>query len=429
MNTAMVITLIMFVFVAICLLTGKIPGSVACGIAVMVLWITGVLTSDQVFANFISSSIVSMIGMMIVTSALMKTDILIHIAGLVKKFKGGTMIILLASMIVPYFLCQFIGGVTAMITVIPLAMALAKESDISPTLVVLPASVGAQAGLLGLPIGGGAVMYMMKNQILESVGVTDQAVGFWDLCLGRLPGTIVVFVFVLLVGWKLLPQRGLGESSMLDKGGMSGLKKSSLPQWKQYVIYAIFIAVLVLLSVSRSIGLDSMLISTTAALLVILLGFVNEREAFAGVNWSLIFMMGFMLAITSALSNSGAGEMLANLLSPVYGSGNTILAITVTFLVCAVMTQFMDNMSLINILTPICAMAAYKNGIPVIPIVLAIDASCLVSFSTPLASPSSLLAYQLGGYSMKEMLKFNIPLILLSSLVSIIWIPLYCGAF
>ena len=42
------------------------------------------------------------------------------------------------------------------------------------------------------------------------------------------------------------------------------------------------------------------------------------------------------------------------------------------------------------------------------------------SFSTPLASPSSLMAYKLGGYSMKEMLKFSIPIIALSTVVSII---------
>lgn len=428
MNFAMGITILMFVFVAICLLTNKIPGSVACGIAVMVLWITGVLGDDQVFANFISSSIVSMVAMMIICSALLKTDILPAIAGTVKKFKGGTYIILFACMFVPFILCQFIGGVTAMITVIPLAMALAEEAGMAPTLVVLPASVGAQAGLMSLPIGGSSVMYMMKNQILESVGITDQALGFWDLCLGRLPGTIAVLAFVLFFGWKLLPKRGLGESQMLDTGGMKGLKKSELSKGKQYIIYAIFIAELVLLSISRNIGLNSMFITVSGALLVMLLGFVKEREAYNSVNWTLIFMMSFMLAIGTALTNSGAGQAIANMLQPVFGTGNTFIAVSVTFLVCAIMTQLMDNMALINILTPICAIAAYNNGIPVVPIVLAIDASCLVSFSTPMASPSSLLAYQLGGYSMKEMLKFNVPLILIATVISIIWIPIYCGA-
>jgi len=422
----MIITILAFVFVAICLLTNKIPGAVACCVAALVLWISGVIDMNQTFANFISSSIVCMIGMQIITGALVKTDLLIHIAGLVKKFNGGLYIMLIAALIVPFILGQFTGGVTAMITVIPLVMALAQQADIPPTMVVLPASVGAQAGLMALPIGGSAVMYLMKNQIIESVG-GNTLLGFWDLCLARLPGTLAVFAFVLFFGWKLLPKRGLGNEEMLVGGGMDKLKKSDLPKWKQNAIYVIFLVVLVLLSTARNIGLDQTMISTAGAALIVMLGLVKEREAFQSVNWSLIFMMGFMLAITTALSNSGAGEVLANLLAPVYGTGSTFIAVAATFIFCALLTQVMDNMSLINVMTPICCIAAIQNGISCVPIVLAIDASCLVSFTTPLASPSSLLAYQLGGYSMKEMLKFNVPILLISSVISILWIPFYVG--
>ncbi|MBR6207946.1 MAG: hypothetical protein IKQ69_03010 [Oscillospiraceae bacterium] len=427
MNFGLILTLVAFVFIAYALLSGKIPGSIACGVSVVVLWLFKVITGQEALANFVSSSIVTMVAMMMITSALMKTDILTNIASLVRKFKGGTMILVIASMVVPFILCQFVGGVTAMITVIPLAIALAAEAGVAPTLLVLPASVGAQAGLMALPIGTGAIMYMLKNQILSSLGITDQAVGFWDLILGRMPGTLVVFLFVIFFGWKLLPKRELADTSALANGGTAGLKKSTLPKWKQYLMYAIFIAIMVLLSIARNIGLEPMFVAVAGSMLVAILGYLNEREMFSSVNWSLIFFMSFMLAISTALSNSGAGELLAGLLDPVYGTGNTFLACAVTFLFCAVLTQVMDNNGLINILTPICALAAVKNGIPVVPIVIAIDASCLVSFSTPMASPSSLMAYKLGGYSMKEMLKFNLPLIAISTIVSILWIPLYAG--
>lgn len=423
MNISLLITLIAFIFVAVCLLTGKIPGSIACGTAVVILWSTHVITEKEAFANFVSSSIIVMVCMMIVTAALMRTDIMPAIADMVRKAKGGGITILLAvTMIVPYILCQFVGGVTSMIIVIPLAMALAKEAGVSPTAMVLPASVGAQAGLLSLPIGGGAAMYLLKNQLMAGVGVTEE-LGFWDLFFVRMPGTAAIFLFILLYGWKLLPQRGLGQSSMLD--GNRNLEKSTLPQWKQNVIYAIFLATMVLLSICGKIGLTNTQVSLAAAMIVMLFRLVDEREAYASVNWPLIFMMSFMLSISTALGNSGAGEMLAGLLSPVYGSGNMIVAVTVTFIFCAAATQFMDNMTLVNILTPICALACVQNGMSALPVVVAIDASCLISFSTPLASPSSLLAYQLGGYNMKEMLKFNLPLIFISTVVSCVWIPVY----
>lgn len=425
MNTALVLTLIAFIFVAFALLTGKVAPSVACGISIAFLWITGVVDETQVFENFISSNIIVMIGMMIVIAALLKTSILSHIASLVKG--NSIRPILIVAMIVPFILCQFIGGVTSMITVLPLLIALASQIGIAPTRLVLPASVGAQAGLLALPIGGAAAMYLLKNQMAANVGCLEQ-LGFWDLFATRMPGTIVAMVFTVIWGYKLLPERKLGDSEALNKGP-DVFKKSALPKWKEIATYIIFFGSLILMCFSRSIGISNTLIATVAAMLCGLLGILNEREMYQAVNWPLIFMMSFMLSIATAMANSGAGDFLAGGLSGIFGLDNMILIVAIVFIFCVILTQFMDNTALINIFTPIAIMACMQNNISALPIICAIDASCLASFSTPLASPSSLMAYKLGGYSMKEMLKFSIPIILLSAVVSIIWIPLYFTIF
>lgn len=113
MNTGLILTLVAFVFVAFAMFTGKVAVSVACGIAMVFLWLTGVVSEQEVFANFVSSNIIVLIGMMIVIKALLKTSILSHIAGLIRRSKGNSIqLVLLVGMIIPFFLCQFIGGVT-----------------------------------------------------------------------------------------------------------------------------------------------------------------------------------------------------------------------------------------------------------------------------------------------------------------------------
>ena len=64
MNSTLIFTLIAFVFVALCLISGKIGPSVACGIAVIFLWFVGVLDMTTAFENFIGSNIIVMVGMM-----------------------------------------------------------------------------------------------------------------------------------------------------------------------------------------------------------------------------------------------------------------------------------------------------------------------------------------------------------------------------
>ncbi len=161
------------------------------------------------------------------------------------------------------------------------------------------------------------------------------------------------------------------------------------------------------------------------AFLVVILGILDEREMFQSVNWSLVFLMAFMLAIATAIGNSGAGDLIANRLAAVFESGNTALAVTAVFIVSILMTQFMDNVIVINMITPIVIIACMQYNMSALPFICAIDASGTASFSTPLSSPTSLIAYKMGGYSIWEMLKFTMTLLVITTIVSVIWIPLY----
>lgn len=104
-------------------------------------------------------------------------------------------------------------------------------------------------------------------------------------------------VFVVLIGCKLLPQRELGSADELEHKP-DVLKKSELPKWKEFAAYAIFLGSLGLMFVSRSLGISMSLIATVAVFLCVLLGILDERKMFRSINWSLIFMMGFMPAMS-----------------------------------------------------------------------------------------------------------------------------------
>ena len=426
MSLEIIFTLGAFIFVAVSLIMGKIPASVTCGVAVLFLWLTGVINTEEVFANFVSNNSIVMVGMMIEIGALMKTNILINIANLVRRSKGsGYRVLLIASMLIPYILCQFIGGVTALVAVTPLLIGLAKEIGVAPTRLVLPASVGAQCGLYALPIGGGISMYLLKNQMIANLGGTEE-LGFFDLACTRVPGNIAIILFIIFFGYKLLPDRELANTDMLDTKS-DVIKESTLPRWQQIATYIIFFGTIVAMCFTEQIGLSNTQIAVIGAFLCVLLGILNEREMYQSVSWSLVFLMAFMLSLTTAVGNSGAGDLVASTLAPVFESGNAAFAVAVVFIVCIILTQIVDNMVIINMIGPIAIIACQKFGMSVLPFIAAIDASGCSSFSTPLASSASLVAYKMGGYSMWEMVKFTVPLVVISTIVSIIWIPIYFG--
>jgi Na+/H+ antiporter NhaD/arsenite permease-like protein len=158
-------------------------------------------------------------------------------------------------------------------------------------------------------------------------------------------------------------------------------------------------------------------------------GIVRHQKAIFFTACALLTILTGLLIPSALIADSPAEFVEMNAFrSPLIYVVHSFLLAAGTFLICVILTQVMDNTALINIFTPVVVAAAMKHGMSALPVILAVDASCLVSFSTTLASPSSLLAYQLGGYSMKEMLKFNLPCILIATVFSIFWIPFYFGA-
>ncbi len=429
MNIQIILVLACFVFIGWALMTNKMPGAIATAMAVLILWLCKILTMEEAFANFVGSSILSVIFMQIVARGLMKTDILRVIATSVTRMKGGIYVLLFASMFVTSLMVSFVGSqITAVITILPLVMGLAEYANIKPTVLVYPAVIGAQCTLFPIPMGSSAVMYLQQNQILELFGAEGN-MNMWDAKLVAFIPSIAAMIFVLVYGWKLLPARDLADSSMLENGGMTKLEASTLPKWKQYAMYAIFVGTVVLFIFARQLGINAVQISMGAAFLTYILGILDTREWFGAINWQLIGMMGFMLAFIAAVSNSGAADYLAKLVQPVFGTGNLWLCCAAVYVFCIVVTQFMDNMGLINIIQPIVVAAAVANGIPAAPVFLAVSASAVVSYVTPMGSPAGLFAYQLGGYKIKEMLKFAIPVVIVTTIVACIWIPFYWTTF
>lgn len=425
------LVLVGFVFIGFALCSGKINGAIACMITCLVFWYAGVLTMEDVFKNFVSASVLTMIAMMIITKGLMKTDILRIIAGFVNKLKGGTVILLFSSMFITSLMVTFVGSqITAVITVIPLVMALAQYANVSPSVLVYPAVVGAQCTLFPIPMGGSAVMYLQHNQIMETFGA-PAIFNMWDARWIAFVPSLAVMLFIMFGGHKLLPKRELGAAELLEKGGMEGLAESTLSKKKQYIMYAIFIGVMVCIMFARRLGLDTVQIAFTGAVLVYLFGIIDVKDFFGAINWNLIAMIAFMLSFIAAVSNSGAGAYLAKILEPVFSTGNVVLCVVVVWIFCIVVTQFMDNMGLINIVQPIVVSAAVANGMEkAAPLLfLVVSASAVISYLTPMGSPAGLFAYQLGGYKIKEMLKFGIPCVVITTIAALIWVPLYWTVF
>lgn len=414
-----------FLFMIVFMIWGKIEPCIVVMLSLGFLWYAGILDTATAFGQFSGNTIIVMIFMMMCSAGLMKTNILIHITHLVRKLNGGERVLYIVAMITPFILCQFMGGVSSLMTTVPLLVGLADTNDIPRTRLILPALVGSQFGIGLFPIGMSTSLYLQKNEFLATMNSPYQ-LGFWDIMCTRLPGVLAGMLFVVLIGYKLLPDVPGRCSS--DIPAETKLKESELPKWKETAAYIIFIGVLLGMIFNNQIGFSGGQIAFLGAVLYLLLGILPQREAFASVNWPIVFMVAFGVAMSAALVSSGAADVIADITSRVITDKTSlVLLCIIIFVFCAIVTQFFDNNTLVNIMTPVMIAACGGVGLNPLPIICCVDLSSMASIMTPLSGPGGMLAYTMGGYSYKDMIKFGAPIILVQAVVTAFWVPFYFG--
>ena len=127
------------------------------------------------------------------------------------------------------------------------------------------------------------------------------------------------------------------------------------------------------------------------------------------------------LALGTALTNTGAGEMIGNALATaVGGTTNSYVLGAVFFIIPFILTQFMLNRAVSAVFVPICLLTAKALGANPIGLVLLVNSASLTAFMTPMATPAVAMCMADGGYDLKSLFKsaWSITLIL-----PIIYIP------
>jgi di/tricarboxylate transporter len=145
-----------------------------------------------------------------------------------------------------------------------------------------------------------------------------------------------------------------------------------------------------------------------AAGAMILLRVVSMQQAYRGINWTTVVLVGAMFPISTAMVQSGAADEIADgLVSVVGGAGPTAL-LAGLFVITAVFGQLISNMATALIMIPIAVSAATGLGISVQPVLMSLTVAAAAALLTPVATPVNLMVMGPGGYRFGDYWKLGI---------------------
>lgn len=418
--TPLQITLIILACTIIAFLSGKLPiGLISVGI-MLSLVLTGVMTPAKAFAGFTNTNVIMFVAMFVIGAALTKTSILDKAQKLVVKYKDNSKMLILISAIVAGFLACLTSATAAAAIMLPLLVGIANEINVSRSKLLYPAMAVANIATSITFLGQGASNMTWSDVMINAGGKTP--FGLWDFTIARLPILAVTIAYMVFIGYKLMPD--IDNSQFNDNLAVKDLS-SKLTPFKEKLAIVLVVGTIIAMIFADVIGIKMYLIAGIGATLLVLTGVLNEKEVLGSIHLPTVFLFAGVLALSDAVSATGAGDVVADMMIKLIGNTTNVYVImAVFFIVPFILTQVMSNLATVTIFIPLVSAACVKIGVDPRAAVMGVLIASCTSILTPMAAPCQVMILEPGGYKLKDYLKCGLPLAVIITIMCIFGLPL-----
>lgn len=401
---------------------GKIKMGTTAMLSMVAFVITGCIDPATAVGNFANTNAVMMLSMFVVAAGFNRTQFVKNCAASVNKIaKGSLTMVMCGYVLITVILCQFIQSSMVVFGIMaPMLAASCEELHVKPSKVMFPLMIVCIATISVLPLGSGATQFAELNGYLEANAYTTYQVALTDPMKARLPMLILIAAYAIFLGPRFAPEHPVVETTEVKSKKDN---KAALKPFQERAGHLIFILVTLGLIFQKFLGMPTWVICLAGAVAMVVTGVLSEQEAVESIPWWMGFLFIGSLTMGGALTQTGAGEAVGNVLANVIGSlGNRYLIGLLFFIVPFLLTQVMMNRSVITIFVPIAVLACKAMDANPVGVMILVQSACLSSFMTPMATPAVPMAMASGGYDLKMLMKQSILPAILLCIVSVFWI-------
>lgn len=411
------ITLCLLVFAIAMFVWEKIPLAVTSMVVYVALVLTGVLDLKQAFAGFIDTNVILFVAMFIVGGALFETGMANKVGGVITHFAKTEKQLIFTIMVVVGVMSGFLSNTGTAAVLIPVVIGVAAKSGFTRSRLLMPlvfaAALGGNLSLIGAPGN------LIAQSALQNIG---SGFGFFEYAKVGLPMLVCGIIYFLTIGYKFLPN----NPNSSEVGSIGEQRDySHVPRWKQILSLVVLIATILGMIFEKQTGISLAVAGCIGALVLVVTGVLSEKQAYKAIDSQTIFIFGGTLALAKALEMTGAGKLVADQVIGMLGNNSSpFMLLVVVFALSVVMTNFMSNTATVALLVPVSLSIAAGMGADPRAVLMAtvIGSSC--AYATPIGMPANMMVLSAGGYKFVDYAKSGIPLIIVSTIVSLILLPI-----
>ena len=160
-----------------------------------------------------------------------------------------------------------------------------------------------------------------------------------------------------------------------------------------------------------------------AAGAMVVLRVLTPTAAYRGISWTTVVLIAGMIPLATALTQTGAAQVIADGLVSVVGDLGPIALLAGMFVITATFGQLISNTATALIMIPIAVVAASEMGVSIRPVLMSLTVAASAAYLTPIATPVNMMVMGPGGYRFGDYWRLGLVMLLLTFVVAVLLVP------
>ena len=416
--TPAVTALIIFVIFVIVCIWDKLPMATTAIAACALMVICGASNFSTAFGQYAASSMVLLLGIMVVGAGMTESGVAQAIAGIVTKYsKSDERKIIAIAYIISYALSAFMAtsSVLAMFMAILFGMN-SKDGKINHRNLIMPILVSSIFG--GISTLVGSTQQVFANGLIEPLGYQFKVFDF--LPTGLILG-VIGFVYCVFFGYKR-GKKIWGDRQDDGTVEMTAAPTTEINKRKFYTMIGIMVFMVVGFVTEF---ISAAMTATVAGVLCIVTGCVTQKKAISSINWNVLGRLGGVLGLSKVLTAAGTIDLMSGWVQNLIG---TNMSPWILFAVCVLLAQLLSmvlfNSTAILLVLSFVLTLVEPMGLNPVAFAFGITMGASVVFSSPLAGTSNQMTMA-AGYKFKDFIRYGLPLDIAGYIALVVFVPLF----
>ena len=386
----------------------------------LLCYFTGAIDAKTTFKAFGSTNVMIIAAMAIIGEAMFRTGAAAQIGVVLRKVAKTERKFIFAITCVAGILSGFLSNTGCAALLIALTLGICNATGFRRSKLMYPIILGCCFGGGITTVGSNSTLFL--KQSLEELG-TGQTMAFFELAPLSLLLIVISALYISTIGYKLLPDE---PRNTLDASYSKEEDYSKIPLWKRNASYIIVILTVVFMYFEDKINVDLAVVAVIGALVAVVLKLITVKEATRSIPITGIMVYACMVPVSTALENSGAAQMIADLSMKIPGGvHNPILILCIIFAAVIPVTLCMSNSATVYLFAPIALAIAGSLSLNPKAVLIAVRMAATMAIATPIAMPMNAMAVEPGGYNFMDFLKPGALLTVIATVVSIAYIAIF----